>query len=540
MPTTESITVPFEGNTKSLERSIAEARIRMIELRATVLGTFKALPKTLGNLVVGGLRSLGSTILNILKKGALAAMLIFALSIQKIVGSIRDTIGELITLRGGQFAKDVDAVKGKFVELRATIAAAFLPLIELALPYIRIVLDWLIQLFNRIAMITAAFLGQKEVLQVVAGSAAELAENAKKTEKAARGALAAFDQINVLQQPKEDNTATVAAQMVPITDDILAKVQKIKDEIAAWWADPLGKIQEAWPKIVGWLKTNIFDPIAALWKSIWSRENLTAIGNTIFEVFTLIGNIINATFTAIGTAINNVFTSIGSVIDVVFTAIGTTVSNIFTTVGNIINDAAEAYIGFSDGLMQSLKGIIQYVKGIFTGDLETAWQGIVNFFSGTFNAFVAIIRGAVNIIIDVINGLLRAIEIGVNAIAAALNSISFTVPDWVPGFGGASFSLAIPAISIPQIPKLATGAVIPPNSQFLAVLGDQRSGTNIETPVELMKQTFEAALANAIQNQTITINFTGSLSELVRQLKPHIDKENSRVGGSLIQSTVTS
>jgi hypothetical protein len=55
---------------------------------------------------------------------------------------------------------------------------------------------------------------------------------------------------------------------------------------------------------------------------------------------------------------------------------------------------------------------------------------------------------------------------------------------------------------VPHIPRLAQGAVIPPNSEFLAVLGDQKQGTNIETPLETMVQAFNMAL-NARGNDTV-------------------------------------
>ena len=74
------------------------------------------------------------------------------------------------------------------------------------------------------------------------------------------------------------------------------------------------------------------------------------------------------------------------------------------------------------------------------------------------------------------------------AIIDLLNSLKFTVPDWVPEFGGKSFSLNIPKISVPKIPYLATGAVIPPNAPFMAMLGDQRHGMNLEAPEDLIRQ----------------------------------------------------
>lgn len=48
--------------------------------------------------------------------------------------------------------------------------------------------------------------------------------------------------------------------------------------------------------------------------------------------------------------------------------------------------------------------------------------------------------------------------------------------------------MRLPQFSIPQIPYLAQGAVIPPNREFMAVLGDQRHGTNIEAPEDLIRK----------------------------------------------------
>jgi hypothetical protein len=52
-------------------------------------------------------------------------------------------------------------------------------------------------------------------------------------------------------------------------------------------------------------------------------------------------------------------------------------------------------------------------------------------------------------------------------------------------------------LTIPKIPMLAQGAVIPPNREFLAVLGDQKSGTNIEAPLDTIVQAVMIALAKS-------------------------------------------
>ena len=84
------------------------------------------------------------------------------------------------------------------------------------------------------------------------------------------------------------------------------------------------------------------------------------------------------------------------------------------------------------------------------------------------------------------NGLIGAIETGLNDIIRKINTLSWNVPDWVPGIGGKKWGFNFKEI---KIPRLAKGAVIPGGREFLAVLGDQPRGqTNIEAPADLIRQ----------------------------------------------------
>ena len=85
------------------------------------------------------------------------------------------------------------------------------------------------------------------------------------------------------------------------------------------------------------------------------------------------------------------------------------------------------------------------------------------------------------------------------------------------------------------IPGLAKGAVIPPNRKFLAVLGDQTSGTNIEAPLSTIKQAVREELTGYGGLQTdVTVNFTGTEARLIRYLAPKISKSSKYRGKNLI------
>ena len=109
---------------------------------------------------------------------------------------------------------------------------------------------------------------------------------------------------------------------------------------------------------------------------------------------------------------------------------------------------------------------------------------MISIFSGLKNS----IKGSINGIIGFVNGLIRGVTNGINAIINALNRLSFSIPNWIPEYGGRTFSFHLSTISTPQIPYLATGAVIPPNAPFMAMLGDQRNGNNLEMPESLLRR----------------------------------------------------
>lgn len=183
----------------------------------------------------------------------------------------------------------------------------------------------------------------------------------------------------------------------------------------------------------------------------------------------------------------------------------------FQTVGKLVSD-------LYNSVKDILKGVVDFVVGVFTGDWTKAWEGVKEIFKGIWNGIVAIIEAAINFIID-----------GINLLISALNTIHFEIPDWVPIIGGKSFGISIPLVSQVALPRLAEGAVIPPNREFMAVLGDQKSGTNIETPLETMVQAFKQAMnESGGRSQTIILQLNGR--EFARAVYKANNEETQRVG----------
>ena len=186
-------------------------------------------------------------------------------------------------------------------------------------------------------------------------------------------------------------------------------------------------------------------------------------------------------------------------------------ASIFQTYGKYVSDVYK-------NIKDILKGVIDFIVGVFTGDWTKAWEGVTEIFKGIWNNIVAIIEAAINFIID-----------GINLLISALNTIHFEIPDWVPIIGGKSFGISIPLVRQVALPRLAEGAVIPPNREFMAVLGDQKSGTNIETPLETMVQAFKQAMnESGGRSQTIILQLNGR--EFARAVYKANNEETQRVG----------
>lgn len=168
-----------------------------------------------------------------------------------------------------------------------------------------------------------------------------------------------------------------------------------------------------------------------------------------------------------------------------------------------------------------------------------AWTAVSDFVSDIWEGITDTIETAINGIIGLVNGMISAIVGGVNSVIGVLNGFGFDVPEWAQDkLGVERVGFNIDPITAPQIPYLAQGAVIPANHEFLAVLGDQTNGTNIEAPLATIQQALAEVMEAYTGQQDITIRFAGDLAQLARVLKPYIDKEENRRGAKLVTGGV--
>lgn len=138
-----------------------------------------------------------------------------------------------------------------------------------------------------------------------------------------------------------------------------------------------------------------------------------------------------------------------------------------------------------DGIKSAFKSVPEWFQSKF----RDAWQKVKDVFSAGGRIWSGIKEGIENTFRTVVNAIIR----GMNTIIAVpfnkINSMLNTIRNaHFLGISPFQNMWGVNPLPVPQIPMLARGAVIPANRQFLAVLGDQRNGNNLEAPESLLRQ----------------------------------------------------
>lgn len=215
--------------------------------------------------------------------------------------------------------------------------------------------------------------------------------------------------------------------------------------------------------------------------------------------------------------------------------------------GWVIEDAAPAAINVLTKALEALNKILNALSPVFMALWENILKPLASFIGKVFVAALNALAEAIEWIGNLLTGLIQTLSDAASRVAEFFGASGSSKS---AGFSGGSSSRAaaystrmayagdIAAYNLADLPHLAQGAVISPNSEFLAVLGDQRNGTNVEAPLGLIEQALENVVARYSGTgggTNVTVNFTGSLSQLARILQPEITVEAGRIGPNLVK-----
>lgn len=168
------------------------------------------------------------------------------------------------------------------------------------------------------------------------------------------------------------------------------------------------------------------------------------------------------------------------------------VSPVLDALGNSFLDVFQGIGQVLDGFITTVRGVVTFLTGTFSGDWETAWEGIKTIFKGIWDAMPDFVKAPIRDIIGLVNKMIEGIEGGINYVVRALNSLSIEIPDWVPEFGGKTFGFDLDTVSLGRIPQLARGGIV--DKATLALIGE--SGPEAVVPLERNAKWISAVAAN--------------------------------------------
>lgn len=242
--------------------------------------------------------------------------------------------------------------------------------------------------------------------------------------------------------------------------------------------------------------------------SDWIRNNQSMV-----EVFALALGSFAAAWGLVNTAVG-VWNTISSVGTTVTSAFGAAIKLFKSSTGLAVT-AIGALITIVVLLVKNWDTVKAVAIQVWE-TIKTVWGNAWAWFRGKIiDPLVNGFKGMVNGIIGFLNAMIAGIVSGVNGIVNAVNKLSFTAPDWIPGIGGKTVGFNLKTVHTPQIPYLAQGAVLPANKPFLAVVGDQKHGTNVEAPLETIQQA--VAMVMGEQTSALLAGFATSV-EVQREI----------------------
>lgn len=220
----------------------------------------------------------------------------------------------------------------------------------------------------------------------------------------------------------------------------------------------------------------IKDVVSGAWEIIKTvtKGALSIIKSIISTAWNAIKALTSTIWNAIKKTLSGLWNSLKSTASTVFNAIKTKVVGVWDSVKNKTSKTWENVATFVSNKVEAIKNAITNKFNAARDAVRSAFEGIVDFIKAPINQAISIVNNAVGMINNAIGGIESAFSFG-----------PWTVPT---PFGSKTIGFHATFPRIGTIPYLASGAVIPPRSEFLAVLGDQKKGNNLEAPESLLRQ----------------------------------------------------
>lgn len=244
------------------------------------------------------------------------------------------------------------------------------------------------------------------------------------------------------------------------------------------------------------LKDWVVEKTRALAESV--TRTLSNLKGKIVSVWNIIKISTSTVWNAIKKTLSGLWSALKTTAKTVFDAIKTKVTGVWDKIKDKTSRTWESVTTFVSNKVEAIKTAITDKFNAARDAVKSAFEGIVNFIKAPINQAISIVNNAVGMINNAIGGIESAFSFG-----------PWNVPTPF-GTKRIGFHATFPRVG--TIPYLASGAVIPPRSEFLAVLGDQKKGNNLETPEGLLRQIVREESGKGQGNgntYNVTVNASG-------------------------------
>lgn len=330
-------------------------------------------------------------------------------------------------------------------------------------------------------------------------------------------------------------------------------LQAAWDNVVAWWKDAafedgqftmqglLDGILDIFKSIGTWLYDHVFEPFIDGFKDCFDIHSPSKIMKEMgkFIVEGLLIPIMEMPKKVLAWFIkmkDDIIFKLGEIVTNAKQKFDALKSEVVTRVENLKSAIYDKFQAIKTAIKDKVDLIKQNTVDKFSAmkdSISSVMQGVKSAIVDTFSHIWSGIKSPINSILGGIEMFVNGVINGINKMISAINGLHFDLPDWLPVVGGKSLGFKVPQLGNVSIPKLAQGAVIPPNQEFLAMLGDQKHGTNIEAPLETIME----ALANVLDaressqpatSQNVTLEIDGNT--LARLMLPYNLEELHRRG----------
>lgn len=367
-------------------------------------------------------------------------------------------------------------MSASLAQIRGNLLTAFAPIYSFVLPAIRTLLSWLAKLTAVISSVFGAIFGQ--TASQAQANAKALYQQANATSAAGDAAEKAKRQLSGLDEmnrwESNDSSGGGSGGGGSAAPDFSGVSQvKLPDNVQAG----LTKIGEALRSIIESLKR------------IWDSPVVQFVVKTVLYVAM---QRIAWILSSVGLVLEGIADILDGNVWEGIKKVGLGLLDLMNPIGGLQDGFKSLWEKVASGALSAWEGIKNAFKSVqewFQGKFRDAWQKVKDVFSTGGRIWSGIKEGIESTFRTVVNAIIR----GMNTIIAVpfnkINSMLNTIRNaHFLGISPFQNMWGVNPLPVPQIPMLARGAVIPANRQFLAVLGDQRNGNNLEAPESLLRQ----------------------------------------------------